>query len=174
MRFLNLTIICLLITWPVPGANAQSSLESAEQSFRYINTTLQTFRNTGRLVNNPGIDGSDLEAFMDLLEFYFKQFSSGFNANSPMCRFYRDPENGRMTIEERAEFSFSLLRDLDERIQRYIAIDEDFQNEVADEFGTFLLDNINEIKTESVSNQQLPSSEFDEAGVISFIDSVCV
>tara|TARA_B100000029_G_scaffold249710_1_gene246645 strand:- start:249 stop:668 length:420 start_codon:yes stop_codon:yes gene_type:complete len=139
-----------------------------------VHSTLRTFRETGRLVNNPGVDGSDLEAFIELLDFYYDQFSSGFNSDSAMCRFYRDPDNGRMTIEERAEISFSLLRELPDRIERYITVDEDFQNELADEFGTFLLDNINQIKIASLSNQQLPSSEFDEAAVISFIDSACI
>jgi len=154
--------------------HAQPALESAESSFNYINSTLQTFRNTGRLVNNPGVDGADLEAFIELLEFYYDQFSSEFNRDSAMCEFYLDPENGRMTIEERAELSFSFLRDLDDRIARFLRTEEEFQNELADEFGTFLLDNINEVKAESVSNQQLPSSEFDETAVISFIDSMCV
>jgi len=139
-----------------------------------VHSTLSTFRDTGRLVNNPGVDGSDLEAFIELLDFYYEQFSSGFNSDSAMCRFYRDPDNGRMTIEERAEISFSLLRELPDRIERYITVDEDFQNELADEFGTFLLDNINQIKIDLLSNQQLPSSEFDEAAVISFIDSACI
>ena len=139
-----------------------------------MHSTLSTFRDTGRLVNNPGVDGSDLEAFIELLDFYYEQFSSGFNSDSAMCRFYRDPDNGRMTIEERAEISFSLLRELPDRIERYITVDEDFQNELADEFGTFLLDNINQIKIDSLSNQQLPLSEFDEAAVISFIDSACI
>jgi len=139
-----------------------------------VHSTLRTFRETGRLVNNPGVDGSDLEAFIELLDFYYEQFSSGFNSDSAMCRFYRDPDNGRMAIEERAEISFSLLRELPDRIERYITVDEDFQNELADEFGTFLLDNINQIKIASLSNQQLPSSEFDEAAVISFIDSACI
>ena len=152
----------------------RQSIESAEASFRYVHSTLSTFRDTGRLVNNPGVDGSDLEAFIELLDFYYEQFSSGFNSDSAMCRFYRDPDNGRMTIEERAEISFSLLRELPDRIERYITVDEDFQNELADEFGTFLLDNINQIKIASLSNQQLPSSEFDEAAVISFIDSACI
>ncbi|NKB34056.1 MAG: hypothetical protein GKR91_13255 [Pseudomonadales bacterium] len=153
---------------------AQSTIESSEASFRYIASTLQTFRNTGRLVNNPGVDGADLEAYIEVLDYHYAQFSSGFNPESAMCQFYRDPENGRMTIEERAEISFSLLRDLEDRIARYLAIDEEFQNEIADEFGTFLLDNINELKMESVANQRLPSSQFDEAAVISFIDSVCI
>ena len=171
-RYLFL-IFLVTIAFPL-HCHSQSSIESAEASFRYVHSTLSTFRDTGRLVNNPGVDGSDLEAFIELLDFYYEQFSSGFNSDSAMCRFYRDPDNGRMTIEERAEISFSLLRELPDRIERYITVDEDFQNELADEFGTFLLDNINQIKIDSLSNQQLPLSEFDEAAVISFIDSACI
>lgn len=174
MNYLRFPVLFFSICAYASDVSAQFSLASAESSFKYINSTLQTFRNTGRLVNNPGVDGSDLEAFMDVLEFYYDQFSGEFNSESSMCAFYLDPENGRMTIEERAELSFSFLRDLDDRISRYIETDEEFQNEIADEFGTFLLDNINELKLESVSNQQLPSSVFDEAAVINFIDSVCV
>ena len=171
-RYLFL-IFLVTIAFPL-HSHSQSSIESAEASFRYVHSTLSTFRDTGRLVNNPGVDGSDLEAFIELLDFYYEQFSSGFNSDSAMCRFYRDPDNGRMTIEERAEISFSLLWELPDRIERYITVDEDFQNELADEFGTFLLDNINQIKIDSLSNQQLPLSEFDEAAVISFIDSACI
>lgn len=174
MKFTKIFCASIALLLFTTGLSAQSTIESAEQSFRYITSTLQTFRNTGRLVNNPGIDGADLEAFIDLLDFYQQQFSSGFNRDSAMCQFYLDPENGRMTIEERAEISFSLLRDLDDRIARYVSVDEEFQNEIADEFGTFLLDNINEQKTESVANQQLPASQFDEAAMISFIDSACI
>ena len=167
--------LIFLVTTAFPlHSHSQSLIESAEASFRYVHSTLTTFRDTGRLVNNPGVDGSDLEAFIELLDFYYEQFSSAFNSDSAMCRFYRDPDNARMTIEERAEISFSLLRELPDRIERYITVDEDFQNELADEFGTFLLDNINQIKIDLLSNQQLPSSEFDEAAVISFIDSACI
>ena len=91
-----------------------------------------------------------------------------------MCQFYMDPENGRMTIEDKAELSFSFLRDLDDRVELYLSVDEEFQNQVVDEFGSFLLDNINEEKLVSSNSQQLPSSTFDEAAIISFIDSVCI
>tara|TARA_B100000315_G_scaffold252607_1_gene289717 strand:- start:197 stop:760 length:564 start_codon:yes stop_codon:yes gene_type:complete len=152
---------------------AQTALTSAEASFRYIASTLQSFRTTGRLVNNPGIDGSDLEAFLSFLETYYEAFSSGFNRNSAMCQFYMDPENSRMTIQDKADLSFSFLPDLEVRIARYIDVDAEFQDTIEFEFGRILLDNINRQKQSSTSNQRLPASEFDEAGVISFIDSVC-
>ena len=172
-KILNFSALALIVTCPYVG-NAQVDITDAEQTYSYIASTLNTFRTTGRLVNNPGIDGSDLEAFLDLLDDYFGQFSSEFNSESRVCEFYRDPENNKMTIEEKADISFSFLRDLEERIEHYIAVNEDFLEQLAEEFGTFLLDNINEIKENSSSYQRLPSSSFDEAAVISFLDSNCI
>ena len=153
--------------------NAQTVINDAEQSFSYISSTLDTFESTGRLVNNPGIDGSDLEAYLDLLRYYYDEFSRDFNRDSSMCDFYRDPENNGMTIEEKAEISFSFLSDLDDRVDHYIVTNDSFQNELAEEFGTFLLDNVADLKAGSKANHGLPASVVDEAGMISFIDSAC-
>ena len=172
-KILNFSALALFATYP-SVSNAQVEITDAEQTYSYISSTLNTFRTTGRLVNNPGIDGSDLESFLGLLDNYFDQFSSEFNSESRVCEFYRDPENNKMTIEEKADISFSFLRDLEERIEHYIAVNEDFLEQLAEEFGTFLLDNINEIKENSNSYQRLPSSSLDEAAVISFLDSNCI
>ena len=186
----NLVIVVTLLILPFSIISAQSinsrpvglnseptisdeELKSADASFRYINSTLQTFSATGRLVNNPGIDGADLEAYLEYLQFFYDEFGSGFNRNSAMCRFYMDPENSRMTLEEKAELSFSFLRSLEDRVARYIVTDREFQITIEDQFGSILLRNINEAKIEAVSNQRLPSTSFDEAAVINFIDSVC-
>lgn len=167
-------LLVFLFLWSAQNVSAQESVASADASFKYIATTLEKFRNTGRLVNNPGIDGADLEAFIEFLDGFYRQFSESFNGESAMCRFYRDPENSRMTIEERAQLSFSYLRELGARLEYYISTDEEFQNTMVENFGSMLMDNINAIKVESISNQQLPSSEFDEAAVISFLDAMCV
>lgn len=153
--------------------NAADDIEDAQASFSYISSTLQTFRGSGRLVNNPGIDGSDLEYFIILLDEARLSFSREFNSESAMCRFYRDPENGRMTIQERAELSLSFLRDLADRISFYISANAEFKENVEDQFGRIVLDDINEIKLDAVSNQRLPSSTFDEAATINFLDSMC-
>ncbi len=150
-----------------------ASIASAQSSFKYISSTLNTFRSSGRLTDNPGIDGSDLEHFILLLDEFYDSFTQGFGPDSSMCRFYRDPENGRMTIEERAELGFSFLRDLPARLERYVSIDKQFQDEVEDQFGSILKENINRIKLDSVSNQRLPASEFDEAAKINFADTAC-
>jgi len=78
-----------------------------------------------------------------------------------------------MTIQDRAELSFSFLRDLADRITLYISVNAEFKESVEDQFGRIVLDNINIIKLNSVSNQRLPSSSFDEAATINFLDSMC-
>lgn len=156
------------------SAAQDEGIASAEQSFHYLAATLQTFRNSGRLVNNPGIDGADFEHFIELLEEFHSRFLSGIGPDSALCRFYRDPENGRMTIEERAEIAYGFLPSLENRLRRYLEIDAAFQQAVANSFGTRVLDRINQIKTESVSNQMLPTWEYDEAARINFADGMCI
>lgn len=171
---IQLLWVVLLMLFSIQGVMAQDSLTSAESSFKYITNTLDKFHGTGRLVNNPGIDGADLEPFIEYLQDFYQQFSQSFNSDSAMCSFYRDPENGRMTIAERAELSFSYLRALDARVDRFIAIDEEFQNMLKKEFGSIVLANITAIKADSISNQQLPAAEFDEAAMINFLDTMCI
>ena len=168
----KLITLTLLLVYSNSGL-AQVGVSDAEQTFAYISSTLNTFKTTGRLVNNPGIDGSDLESFIDLLEYYFAEFSDDFNAESAMCGYYLNPENSRMAIEEKAQVSFSFLKSLEARIKKFLAVNEDFQEELAEDFGTFLLDNVNELKPQSVSQLRLPSSLFDEAAAINFLDSSC-
>ncbi|MFT7472413.1 MAG: hypothetical protein ACI8XU_002311 [Kiritimatiellia bacterium] len=176
MKKISLLLKACCFSWLAclsPWLNAADGIEDAESSFSYISNTLQAFRESGRLVNNPGIDGSDLEFFIALLDESHLSFSSQFTSESAMCRFYRDPENGRMTIQERAELSLSFLRDLADRISLYVSVNAEFKDNVNDQFGRIVLDNINAIKMNSVSNQRLPSSAFDEAATINFLDSMC-
>ena len=158
------------------SANSQSApvaVESAQHSFNYIISTLNTFHSTGRLVNNPGIDGADLEAFIDVLDAYREEFSFGFNLDSAMCQFYLNPENGRMTLEEKTDIAFSFLANLKSRLERYVGVDRDFQQTLKNEFGSLILSQIQRQSVTAVSNQQLPASSFGEAAVIGFVDSAC-
>ena len=173
VKVLMSILIAITSSWSI-AQTTRSTIDSAETSFKYIATSLQVFRTTGRLVNNPGIDGADLEAYIELLDTYYEEFSSGFGSDSSMCKFYLDPDNGRMTIEDKAELSFSFLRSLEDRIALYIEIDAEFQDTVVQEFGSFVMRNINEAKVTTLSNQRLPSTDFDEAAVISFIDTMCI
>ena len=72
------------------------------------------------------------------------------------------------------EENSKLRSEIDEIRLMFDKVNKDFKEELADEFGTFLLYNINQVKKQSVSHQRLPSSLFDEAAVISFLDSMCI
>lgn len=173
-RIRLLCAIVIALQSLVPAVHAQSELASAEASFRYIANTMQTFRRTGRLANNPGVDGADLEHYLELMQTFYDEFRRDFGPDSAMCTFYRNPENGRMTIEDRAELSFSMLRTLTERNARYIAIDKEFQSELEDHFGSRLLEAINVAKVTTTSNQRLPSANFEQSVIINFLDTSCV
>jgi hypothetical protein len=166
-------LLCCFTVQPSLAADSTASIVSAEASFRYIASTLRTFRDSGRLLNNPGIDGADLEEFFSFLSEFYAQFSRDFGADSAMCRFYTGPENSRMTIEDRAELGFSFLRDIADRVARYLAVDRDFQETMEREFGSILMANINASKAAAISNQRLPTSNFDEAARINFADTAC-
>ena len=168
------TILLLLSVGNIESSGAQTAIIDAEQTYLYISSTLHTFNTTGRLVDNPGVDGSDLESFLALLEFYSEQFSGEFNSKSSMCEFYSNPKNSLMNIEEKAQVSYSFLRSLEERIEDYLSVNDDFQEELALQFGTFLLDNINQAKKQSASHLRLPSKSFDEAAVVNFLESACL
>jgi hypothetical protein len=169
----KVTALGLFLSSPANSQSTQAAIESARQSFAYITSTLNVFNSTGRLVNNPGIDGADLEAFIDVLDTYREQFSSSFNLDSAMCQFYLDSANARMSLEQKAEIAFSFLSDLTDRLDRFEGIDADFQETLESEFGSLILEQIKRQKLTVVSNQQLPTSGFGEAAVIAFIDSAC-
>lgn len=169
-----LLVLAGLFSVPAYAQPTSQKLESAQQSYRYLSNVLSTFKATGRLLNNPGIDGADLEAFVSLLNFSYQDFSKNFSPNSAMCQFYLNPENGRMTLEEKAEIAFSFLPDLEGRVRRYQRVDTEFKQELEREFGRLVLDKIENQKKSAVSNQQLPTAVNGEAAVIAFIDSACV
>lgn len=147
-------------------------MADAEASFHFIVTALQT-RGEESLPSGLGIAAADQARFVALLELAYQDFSQDFNSESAMCRFYRDPENGRMTIEERADLSRLYLRDLDARLERIVAANATFKEALTEQFGSELLANIDAAKQGAVSNQRLPTSRFDEAALISFLDAMC-
>lgn len=167
----TLAMLCVLAVSPL--VRAQTDMSSAEASFAWIASTLQTFHRTGRLANNPGIDGADMEQFLELLETYYAEFRRDFGPDSSVCSFYLDPQNGRMTIEDRAELSFSMLPNLEMRNTRYLAVDAAFQEAVETHFGSRLLASINAAKSSARSNQRLPTANFEQSVIINFLDTNC-
>lgn len=166
--------LSLSVSLKALGQSDAPTIDSVEQTYLYIKSTLDTFHGTGRLVNNPGIDGADLEVFVALLAEFEIAFSKEFLPDSAMCTFYMDAQNSRMTIEERAEIAFTFLSQLENRKARYAEAAEDFDETIEYEFGRLVLEQIDALKPLASSHQRLPSSQFDEAAIISFLDSACI
>ncbi len=165
-----LGFVCL---WLFASLSFAQTIGSADNSFAYIKSTLDTFNGTGRLVKNPGIDGADLEAFIAVLNEFDGAFREEFSQTSAMCRFYLDPNNARLTIQERAEIAFSTLSDVERRGAMFKRLAQEFAAKIQEEFGRLVLENIQEFEKTAVSYLQLPSSDFDEAAQIAFIDGAC-
>ena len=111
--------------------------------------------------------------FIELLEDIQVRFPRSIGPDSPMCNFYRNPENARMTIEERAGIAYGFLPSLENRLRRYVEIDAAFRNALVDNFGSRALERINRIRSEYVSSAMLPIRKYDEAVRIAF-DSMCM
>lgn len=170
---LSVFVVSFLSQLLLLSSSVAQSIGDADQTFAYIKSTLDTFNGSGRLVNNPGIDGADLEAFIEVLTEFDLAFRQEFSSKSAMCTFYLDPNNARLTIEERAEIAFSTLSGLSERVERYKEIAQEFAARIEVEFGSMVLGNIKDLETVAVSYLHLPASDFDEAAQISFIDAAC-
>jgi hypothetical protein len=167
---IGFSLLCQLL---LMSSSAAQSIGDAEETFAYIKSTLDTFNGSGRLVKNPGIDGADLEAFIDVLSEFDLAFRKEFSNDSPMCKFYLDPNNARLTIAERAEIAFSTLSSLDSRRAKFKSIAQEFADKIQIEFGSIVFGNIEKLEETTVSYLRLPSSSFDEAAQISFIDAAC-
>ncbi len=176
---MSTVLFSLTATIPLLGhggivAAQGEAAESAEQSVHYVAATLRAYRNSGRFADNPGIDEADMGRFIELPEDIQVRFPRNIGPDSPMCNFYRDPENARMTIEERAGIAHGFLPSLENRLRRYVEIDAAFRDALVDNFGSRALERINRIRSESVSSAMLPIREYDEAARIAFADSMCM
>jgi hypothetical protein len=167
---MGISLLCQLL---LMSSSAAQSIEDAQKSFAYIKSTLDTFNGSGRLVNNPGIDGADLEAFILVLNEFDLAFRTEFSSDSPLCTFYLDPNNARLTIEERAAIAFSTLSSVARRVDRFKRVAQEFAERIQSEFGSIVLGKIETLEETAVSYLQLPSSNLDEAAQISFIDAAC-
>ena len=61
------TVLGVVFQMLLMASVSAQSIRDADASFAYIKSTLDTFNGSGRLVKNPGIDGADLEAFIEVL-----------------------------------------------------------------------------------------------------------
>ena len=153
--------------------SAQPGAGSADATFKFIASQLQSFERTGQIDASLGLDGSEYEDWLELLRTTYAQFKRGFTADSALCRTYLDPENGRMEIEERAQLAISLLPTLEQRLRYYQDQDALFQEAVQTSFGGGLLSRIDAQKGAASNYEYLPSWNLNVEEAIHFADTAC-
>lgn len=173
-RFLSPAGIAVLIFFSSPlFAQSAEEVTSAESTFKFISSNLQNFQRTGRIDDAIGIDGSEYQFFIELLQDSYAEFSEYFSPQSSFCDFYLDPMNGIMEIEERAGVAFEYIPELAVRLENYINLDQEFQGNIAESFGTIVLERIRQMKLESTSFEYLPTWELDSSEILGFADTAC-
>jgi len=167
------TLLVLIIC--IQNANSQLSadVQSAEQTFAFIATTLRNVQVSGEIDQSLNLDETDESRFINILQEFYEQFRFGFSPDSPLCNYYRDPNNGIFDIEQRAELSMQFLPEPDVRVERFVRIDKEFRAVITVEFGSDFAQRVEQIKQSAVSFEYLPTREFNAAEAASFADSAC-
>jgi hypothetical protein len=169
--------IFLLAAWllvSAPSASGQQEqVVSAEQSFKFIASTLQSYSRDGRIQSEIGIVQDRLKDFIDLLKLHYREFTEGFSPASNFCNFYRDPDNGLIEIEERAVLAFQYLPTLPRRQERFLNVDQKFRQQVEASFGAAVLATIEQMKPQARHFEYLPLGEMYGEDMINFADTAC-
>ena len=154
----------------------QQVLHSAQLSFAYIHKTLHIYNTTGRIAIELGLDGADYAAFLSVLQRFHQQFAEDFNSGSHFCRFFLSTENADLSavqLQNNLKDYGPLLPALAIRNARYHAIDMDFQNTIADEFGSFLLDDLLAARESLEITPVLPISTTTLAEKLALANTLC-
>lgn len=170
-------VLCLMVILFFSAGMAQgqtdTELTSAEQSFKFVAGTLQNYTRSGELESALGLDASDIESFIGLLRESYREFTRNFSPDSPFCSFYNDPNNAIMEIEERAGLGFQFLPAVASRQQRFVELDQQFQQGIRSIAGEGLLTRVNTLKKTTESFEYLPARTMDPAQTINFADTAC-
>ena len=154
-------------------AQASDDITNAQTNFNFIANVLQSFQRTGRLSDEIGLDGSEYQDFIRLLENSYQQFTRDFSPDSNFCKFYNDPENAIMEFEERAVLGFQYLPGLRGRQELYLKVSREFEQDILNSFGGIVLDRIRRLRLSSASFEYLPTRDLDAAETVNFADNAC-
>jgi len=159
----------------IPAVNGQVSegVIGAEQSFKFIASTLQSYRRSSRIEQGLAIPETEVRNFIELLERHYVEFTLGFSPESSFCNFYHHPDNAIMEIEERAGLAFQFLPALHSRLERYLDLDRRFQQQLREGFGEAVLENVQRLKPDAVSFEYLPTTDMDGSETVNFADTAC-
>jgi len=174
-RKVNVVVLltaALTFQWQVVAQSA-TEIASAQSTFKFVANVLGNFQRTGRLYDEIGIDGSEYQHFIELLESTYEEFTRNFSPVSEFCQFYHDPKNGIMEIEERAVLGFQYLPDLSGRVENFQRLNRQFEQDVLESYGGQVLERIHQLKTNTTSFEYLPIQDLDATEIVNFADTAC-
>ncbi|MCB1670535.1 MAG: hypothetical protein R3F41_04445 [Gammaproteobacteria bacterium] len=174
----NLLLLWLL-SWAFSAACLAQNAEEierfadAQQTFKFIARTLRDYDRNGEIDQSLDIEPGARDTFIELLRHYYADFTEAFSPDSNFCRFYQNPRNAIMEIEERAALAFQYLRQPADRVQRYADLASQFGEQVRAELGDTVAAAIERLKTDASSFEYLPGFEMYSAERVNFADTAC-
>ena len=130
-RFLKVTTLVLQFGL-VDYGSAQEDRDGS-LAYYFVSNTLMSFNLTGQIEPNPGLDGSDIEEFLSILEQYDQLFNQDFSAGSVFCRRYLESSEIPSTEAFDLLFSDGVWEG---KVKR---LGENFWRELEEKFGSRLM-----------------------------------
>lgn len=170
---IRLTITVILLCWLRVTPVAEEAADGIEASYKFIAGSLQQYRRDGRLPVDFGLSQEQQVRLVSLMQVAYAGFRRGLEVDGRFCRFYLDPQNGRIELEERALLAMNYLPSVTARMEHYRATELGFQQQVREIFGAGLLEVIESRKHEVGSYEYLPVLELDGAESVHLADTFC-
>lgn len=130
-RFVKITI--LVFQFGLLGHGSAQEDQDGSLAYYFVSDMLMSFNLSGQIEPNPGLDGSDIEEFLSILEQYNHLFTQDFSAGSVFCRRYLE------SWEMAATGAFDLLFSDGVWEEKVVSLGENFWRELEEKFGSRLV-----------------------------------
>lgn len=158
----------------LPAASqAQDAATVAETTFKWVAATLRSLDREGALPATLALPDGRQDVFIALLREAYAGYTRGIAPNDPFCRYFLDPENGRVELEDRATRGFGLLPPLADRLRHFAEVTEALRTGVIAQVGGETWTAIEAQRRSAVSFEYLPVWALDAAERVHFADTAC-
>lgn len=130
-RFFKVTIF--IFQFGLIGHGSAQEDQDGTLAYYFVSNTLMSFNLSGQIEPNPGLDGSDIEEFLSILEQYDQLFNQDFSAGSVFCRRYSESQEMAITKAFDVLFSDGLWEG------KVARLGENFWRELEEKFGSRLM-----------------------------------
>lgn len=128
-----LKVIILTFQFGFVGYGSAQRVQDGWLAYYFVSNMLQSFNLSGQIEPNPGLDGSDIEEFLSILEKYDQLFKQDFSAGSAYCRRFSDSPELAVTDSFDVLFGDGAWR---KEVSRF---GENFWTELGEKFGSRLM-----------------------------------